>query len=235
MFHHLLYPSTLKGKILHSSLILYLCTSLIGCATPQQPTVKPPTAVARAMETRSFSKDMKTVLKASINALQDMDYTIDVLNSDIGLITASRTTEKGQAPLSADNSANNNQLSGLGKLLPIVFIAGAAIILFNLIFGGGDDDDDDGDKRRDRDGPTIHLDSGGSNSDSGPVGPRILRYKVTINLNDLNADKTKVRVSASGEIEQDGKILSTGGIHELEFFRQFFANVNKALFLEDQG
>jgi len=232
MFHNLLYPSTLQGKTLHSALILYLCTSLIGCSAPQQPTVKPPTTVARAMETRSFSKDMKTVLKASINALQDMDYTIDVLNSDIGLITASRTTEKGQAPLSADNSSNNNQLSGLGKLLPIVFIAGAAIILFNLIFGG---DDDDGDKRRDRDGPTIHLDSGGSNSDSGPVGPRILRYKVTINLNDLNADKTKVRVSANGEIEQDGKILSTGGIHEPEFFRQFFANVNKALFLEDQG
>lgn len=231
MFHNLLYPSTLQGKTLHSALILYLCTSLIGCSAPQQPTVKPPTTVARAMETRSFPKDMKTVLKASINALQDMDYTIDVLNSDIGLITASRTTEKGQAPLSADNSSNNNQLSGLGKLLPIVFIAGAAIILFNLIFG----DDDDGDKRRDRDGPTIHLDSGGSNSDSGPVGPRILRYKVTINLNDLNADKTKVRVSASGEIEQDGKILSTGGIHEPEFFRQFFANVNKALFLEDQG
>ncbi len=232
MFHNLLYPSTLQGKTLHSALILYLCTSLIGCATPQQQTVKPPTAGARAMETRSFPEDMKTVLKASINALQDMDYTIDVLNSDIGLITASRTTEKGQAPLSADNFSNNNQLSGLGKLLPIVFIAGAAIILFNLIFG---DDDDDGDKRRDRDGPTIHLDSGGSNSDSGPVGPRILRYKVTINLNDLNADKTKVRVSASGEIEQDGKILSTGGIHEPEFFRQFFANVNKALFLEDQG
>ena len=233
MFHNLLYPSTLQGKTLHSALILYLCTSLIGCSAPQQPTVKPPTAVARAMETRSFSKDMKTVLKASINALQDMDYTIDVLNSDIGLITASRTTEKGKAPLPVDNSANNNQDSGLGYLLPIVFIAGAAIILFNLIFGGGDDDD--GDKRRDRDGPTINLGSGGGSSvDSGPVGPRIFRYKVTINLNDLNADNTKVRVSASGEIEQDGKILSTGGIHEPKFFRQFFANVNKALFLETQ-
>ena len=232
MFHHLLYPSTLQGKTLHSALILYLCTSLIGCSAPQQPTVKPPTTVARAMETRSFSKDMKTVLKASINALQDMDYTVDVLNSDIGLITASRTTEKGQPPLSADNTANNDQVSGLGKLLPIVFIAGAAIILFNLIFG---DDDDDGDKRRDRDGPNINLGlGGGSSGDSGPVGPRIFRYKVTINLNDLNADNTKVRVSASGEIEQDGKILSTGGIHEPKFFRQFFANVNKALFLETQ-
>ena len=48
------------------------------------------------METRSFPMDMKTVLKASIIALQDMDYTIDVLNSDIGLITASRTTEQRQ-------------------------------------------------------------------------------------------------------------------------------------------
>ena len=183
------------------------------------------------METRSFSKDMKTVLKASINALQDMDYTIDVLNSDIGLITASRTTEKGQAPLSVDNPANNNQVSGLGALIPIVFIAGAVIILLNLIF----DDDDSGDKRRDRDGHTINLGSGGSNGDSGPVGPRIFRYKVTINLNDINDANTKIRVSASGEIEQDGKILSTGGIHEPEFFRQFFANVNKSLFLEDQG
>ena len=232
MFHHLLYPTTLRGKMLHSSLICYLCISLIGCTTPQQPTVKPPTTVARAMETRSFSKDMKTVLKASINALQDMDYTIDVLNSDIGLITASRTTEQRQTKLSRDNSNNNtNPLSGLGDLIPIVFIAGAAIILFNLIF---DNDDDDHDKRRDRDGPTINLGSGDSGRDSGPVGPRIYRYKVTINLNDLNAENTKIRVSASGEIEQDAKILSTGGIHEPEFFRQFFANVNKSLFLEDQ-
>ena len=219
--------------MLHSSLICYLCISLIGCTTPQQPTVKPPTTVARAMETRSFSKDMKTVLKASINALQDMDYTIDVLNSDIGLITASRTTEQRQTKLSRDNSNNNtNPPSGLGNLIPIVFIAGAAIILFNLIF---DNDDDDHDKRRDRDGPTINLGSGDGGRDSGPVGPRIYRYKVTINLNDLNAENTKIRVSASGEIEQDAKILSTGGIHEPEFFRQFFANVNKSLFLEDQG
>ena len=112
--------------MLHSSLICYLCISLIGCTTPQQPTIKPPTTVARAMETRSFSKDMKTVLKASINALQDMDYTIDVLNSDIGLITASRTTEQRQTKLSRDNSNNNtNPPSGLGNLIPIVFIAGA--------------------------------------------------------------------------------------------------------------
>ena len=54
-------------------------------------------------------------------------------------------------------------------------------------------------------------------------------------LYDMNTENIHVRVSASGEIEQDGKILSTGGVHEPEFFQQFFANINKALFLENQG
>ena len=44
--------------------------------------------------------------------------------------------------------------------------------------------------------------------------------------------KTNVRVSASGEVEQDGKILSTGGIHEAEFFQKFFAGMNQGLFLD---
>ncbi len=98
MIHRLLYPATVQGKVLHFALVAYLSISIIGCTAPQ-PTVKPPTTIARAMETRTFSKDMKTVLKAAINALQDMDYTINVLNSDVGLITASRTTEQKKSEL----------------------------------------------------------------------------------------------------------------------------------------
>ena len=220
MIHRLLYPATVQGKVLHFALIAYLSISIIGCTAPQ-PTVKPPTTMARAMETRTFSKDMKTVLKAAINALQDMDYTINVLNSDVGLITASRTTEQIQAALSADNDEEKSTFEMI--LLPLIAIV-AVVMILGMAFGG---DDDDGD--------TIDLGLGGGDKDSGPDGPRIYRYKVTVNLNDIDTNNTKVRVSASGEIEQDGKILSTGGIHELEFFQQFFANVNKALFLEDQG
>ena len=223
MIHRLLYPATVQGKVLHFALIAYLSISIIGCTAPQ-PTVKPPTTMARAMETRTFSKDMKTVLKAAINALQDMDYTIDVLNSDVGLITASRTTEQIQAALSADNDEEKSTFEMI--LLPLIAIV-AVFMILGMVFGGDDDDGDDSD--------TIDLGLGGGDKDSGPDGPRIYRYKVTVNLNDIDTNNTKVRVSASGEIEQDGKILSTGGIHELEFFQQFFANVNKALFLEDQG
>ena len=221
MIHRLLYPATVQGRGLHFALVAYLSISIIGCTAPQK-SVKPPATIARAMETRSFAKDMTTVLKAAINALQDMDYTIDVLNSDVGLITASRTTEQIQAALSADNDEEKSTFGMI--LLPLIAIV-AVVMILGMAFGG---DDDDGD--------TIDLGlGGGGDKDSGPDGPRIYRYKVTVNLNDIDTNNTKVRVSASGEIEQDGKILSTGGIHELKFFQQFFANVNKALFLEDQG
>ena len=228
MIHRLLYPATVQGRGLHFALVAYLSISIIGCTAPQKPSVKPPAAIARAMETRSFAKDMTTVLKAAINALQDMDYTIDVLNSDIGLITASRTSQQQKSELSVEEN-DAERFNDFEKACLTAFGIFSLIIIMDMIFGGDDDSENNNNDRS-----PIRL-GGGGNNDSGPDGPRIYRYKVTINLNDLDADNTKVRVSASGEIEQDGKILSTGGIHELEFFQQFFANVNKALFLEDQG
>ena len=226
MVHRLLYPATVQGRGLHFALVAYLSISIIGCTAPQK-SVKPPAAIARAMETRSFAKDMTTVLKAAINALQDMDYTIDVLNSDIGLITASRTSQQQKSELSIEEN-DAERFSVFEKACLAVFGLVSLVIIMDMIFGG---DDDSGNNSNDRSPFQI----GGGDSKDGQTGPRIYRYKVTINLNDIDTDNTKIRVSASGEIEQDGKILSTGGIHELEFFQQFFANVNKALFLEDQG
>ena len=227
MVHRLLYPATMQGRVLHFTLVAYLSISIIGCTAPQKPSVKPPAAIARAMETRSFAKDMTTVLKAAINALQDMDYTIDVLNSDVGLITASRTSQQQKSELSIEEN-DAEGFSEFEKACLTAFGIVSLLIIMDMIFGG---DDDSGNKSNDS--SPIHI--GGGDGKEDPTGPQIYRYKVTINLNELDADNTKIRVSASGEIEQDGKILSTGGIHELEFFQQFFANVNKALFLEDQG
>jgi hypothetical protein len=226
MVHLLLYPATVQGRGLHFALVAYLSISIIGCTAPQK-SVKPPASIARAMETRSFAKDMTTVLKAAINALQDMDYTIDVLNSDIGVITASRTSQQQKSELSIEGN-DAERFSEFEKACLAVFGLVSLVIIMDMIFGG---DDDSGNNSNDRSPFQI----GGGDSKDGQTGPRIYRYKVTINLNDIDTDNTKIRVSASGEIEQDGKILSTGGIHELEFFQQFFANVNKALFLEDQG
>ena len=227
MIHRLLFPATVQGRGLHFALVAYLSISIIGCTAPQKPSVKPPTTIARAMETRSFAKDMTTVLKAAINALQDMDYTIDVLNSDIGLITASRTSQQQKSELSIEGN-DAERFSEFEKACLAVFGLVSLVIIMDMIFGGDDDSENNSNDRS-------PFRIGGGDGKDDPTGPRIYRYKVTINLNDLDNENTKIRVSASGEIEQDGKILSTGGIHELEFFQQFFANVNKALFLEDQG
>ena len=210
MIHRLLYPAAVQGRGLHFALVAYLSISIIGCTAPQKPSVRPPTTVSRAMETRSFAKDMTIVLKAAINALQDMDYTIDVLNSDVGLITASRTSHQQKSELSIEEN-DAEGFSEFEKACLTAFGIVSLLIIMDMIFGG---DDDSGNKSNDS--SPIHI--GGGDGKENPTGPQIFRYKVTINLNELDADNTKIRVSAIGEIEQDGKILSTGGIHELEFF-----------------
>ena len=218
MLSSLIRPKSFFAQTLYHGLVSLLVIGLIGCSAPPR-VEKPPTSVARAMETRPFQGDLKTVLKASINSLQDMDYTIEVLNSDVGLITASRTTESKKAGLSRESQ--NNQMTDAQKAcLAIGAIAIIAMIAAS-IFEDSDNDSSGGG----------NIFSGGSNDD-GPDGPMIYRYKVTINLTELKDSETKVRVSASGEVEQDGKILSTGGVHESEFFQKFFSGMNQGLFLD---
>ena len=132
MIHRLLFPATVQGRGLHFALVAYLSISIIGCTAPQKPSVKPPTTIARAMETRSFAKDMTTVLKAAINALQDMDYTIDVLNSDVGLITASRTTEQKKSELTTDGSGVEGY-SEFEKACLTVFGLLSLVIIMDMI------------------------------------------------------------------------------------------------------
>ena len=261
--HQLIRPRTVPGKIRLFSLLLYLTTSNIVFSQN-----KPSTAVSRTLQTQNFSADIKTTLKASINALQDLDYTIDVLNSDVGLITASRTTEQKKAEVSSDGvglgpSTQNNkfeeeldteeaakqeQAQTCVKIFGIAVVAVFFVVLLNAIFGDKDDDDEDDDDEKHsssssnsssgwrssrRSSHSNHKTVNNYYQDDTPKGPRIYRYKVTINIDEAESNNTNVRVSASGELEQDGKILESGGIHEPEFFKRFFASMNKSIFLDE--
>ena len=257
--HQLIRPRTVPGKIRLFSLLLYLASSNIVFSQN-----KPSTAVSRTLQTQNFSADTKTTLKASINALQDLDYTIDVLNSDVGLITASRTTEQKKAEVSSDGvstgpSTQNNkfeeeldaeeaakqeQAQTCVKIFGIAVVAVFFVVLLNAIFGDKDDDDDDDQKHSSsnsssgwrssrRSSHSNHKTVNNYYQDDTPKGPRIYRYKVTINIDEAESNNTNVRVSASGELEQDGKILESGGIHEPEFFKRFFASMNKSIFLDE--
>ena len=216
MLNRISKPRSKIGRSLFICLIGSLILSISGCANSPR-LEKPPASIARAMETKAFPGDLKTVLKASINSLQDMDYTISVLNSDIGLITANRTTEYQKTELASEQT-EAGMSDGEKACLAIAGITLIAII-FTSIFDG--DSDDSGSN------PMIFNDR-----DDGPEGPKIYRYRVTINLTELANGETNVRVSASGEVEQDSNILSTGGVHELEFFQKFFAGMNQGLFLD---
>ena len=259
--HQLIRPRTIPGKIRLFSLLLYLTSSNIVFSQN-----KPSTAVSRTLQTQNFSADIKTTLKASINALQDLDYTIDVLNSDVGLITASRTTEQKKAEVSSDGvstgpSTQNNkfeeeldaeeaakqeQAQTCAKIFGIAVVAVFFVVLLNAIFGDKDDDDEDDDDEKHsssnsssgwrsshRSSHSNHKTVNNYYQDDTPKGPRIYRYKVTINIDEAESNNTNVRVSASGELEQDGKILESGGIHEPEFFKRFFASMNKSIFLDE--
>ena len=258
--HQLIRPRTVPGKIRLFSLLLYLASSNIVFSQN-----KPSTAVSRTLQTQNFSADIKTTLKASINALQDLDYTIDVLNSDVGLITASRTTEQKKAEVSSDGvstgpSTQNNkfeeeldaeeaakqeQAQTCVKIFGIAVVAVFFVVLLNAIFGDKDDGEDDDDEKHSssnsssgwrssrRSSHSNHKTVNNYYQDDTPKGPRIYRYKVTINIDQAESNNTNVRVSASGELEQDGKILESGGIHEPEFFKRFFASMNKSIFLDE--
>ena len=252
----LIRPLTGPGKLRLLSLILYLSSYNIVFSQN-----KPPTAVSRTLQTQNFSADLKTTLKASINALQDLDYTIDVLNSDIGLITASRTTEKKKADVSSDaiepgpstqnnmdvkidaeETAKQEQAQTCATIFGFAVIVVFVVVIINAIFGGDDDDDDDDDdassgsskgwSRSRHTSNSTHKTINNYYQDDTPKGPRIYRYKVTINIDESGSNNTNIRVSASGELEQDGKILESGGIHEQEFFKRFFASMNKSIFLD---
>ena len=209
-------PRSKIGRFLLVCLISSLILGISGCANSPR-LEKPPASIARAMETKAFPGDLKTVLKASINSLQDMDYTISVLSSDVGLITANRTTEYKKTELASENT--DEGMSDAQKAC----LAVGAITLIAIVIGSIFDGDGDGNDSS----PMIFNDN-----DDGPDGPKIYRYRITINLTELENNETNVRVSASGEVEQDGKILSTGGVHELEFFQKFFNGMKHGLFLD---
>jgi len=89
--------------LLAASLLVIGCGSSVGERT---------TAVKRSIETREYDVDTKTLMTASVGAFQDLGYTIDVLNSDYGLITGSRT-QGTQSTRPQDDDLLGNIIEGL--------------------------------------------------------------------------------------------------------------------------
>jgi hypothetical protein len=180
------------------------------------------------METRVIQADYTKVLKASVNVLQDLRYTIDVIDSDLGLIVASRITEGKEADLAKEPNQKAEYPTWQKVLGITIIIAIIAGIIWLISGGGGDDDGNDDRSRHGRD-RTSHVYHGDDSRD----GPRVYQYKVTLNIESLTDEETNVRVSGSGERRRGDTIEVAGPVEDPEFFTRFYSALDKALFLED--
>ena len=71
------------------SLFIVLNFLLVGCSSSSSSNKKS-VAAQRAVETREYSVDTKSLMTSSIGAFQDLGFTIDTLSEEFGLITASK-------------------------------------------------------------------------------------------------------------------------------------------------
>lgn len=213
-------------QILNISVRLYLVLFLVAACAPRRPPVS--VVEARSMETRIIQAEYNKVLKASVNVLQDLRYTIDVVDGDLGLIVASRITEGKEADLAKEPS-QMPEVPTWQKVLGItIIIAIIAGIIWLITGGGGGDDAEDDSPRRNR-GGTTHI----YHDDDDYDGPEIYQYKLTVNIESISDEETNVRVSSAGELRRGDTIEQAGPVEDPEFFTRFYSALDKALFLEN--
>ena len=101
-----------KKIAIHSFLLIFL---LMSCASSGGSSKKS-TAAQRAVETREYDVSSKDLMQSTIGAFQDLGFTIDTLNEEFGLITASKIEKpKKEEPSDAQKA--------LGAIVAIAAIA----------------------------------------------------------------------------------------------------------------
>lgn len=189
---------------------------VVSCGSSVPP---PTTAVKRAIETKQYDVDFDTLMKGSIGVLQDLGYTIDVLNDNYGLITATKQTTLGSG------SAESKEMSKIGKAA----IGIGVVLTLGLLAAadrdkGGEGEDNGG-------GDCLFCGWGGGSSNDGP---NVYNLKTTINIVQESEDSVSstIRINFQASREQGGTVKYAGSTHSMEFFQSFFAALDKSLFLD---
>ena len=185
---------------------------VVSCGSSAPP---PTTAVKRAIETRQYDMDFDTLMKGSIGVLQDLGYTIDVLNDNYGLITATKQTTLGSG------SAESKEMSKIGKAA----VGIGVVLTLGLLLSRDKDNDSNSD------GDCLFCGWGGGSSNDGP---NVYNLKTTINIVQESEDpvSSTIRINFQASREQGGTVKYAGSTHSMEFFQSFFAALDKSLFLD---
>ena len=107
------------------SLFIAVNFLLVSCSSSSS-SKKKSVAAQRAVETREYAVDTKSLMISSIGAFQDLGFTIDTLSEEFGLITASKV----EKPKKKKKSDAEKALSALAIVA----------VLWWVINSDGDDD-----------------------------------------------------------------------------------------------
>jgi len=111
------------------SLFIAVNFILVSCSSSSS-SKKKSVAAQRAVETREYAVDTKSLMTSSIGAFQDLGFTIDTLSEEFGLITASKVEEEEE---------EDDEGFSAGQILGALLIIGALIALDDVL-----PDDDSG-------------------------------------------------------------------------------------------
>lgn len=215
-------------------LIIYLSVAISGCAN--RPAELAPEQ-AKILQTRDFNGSPEEVAKAASLVLQEMHYTMGNVDMDLGLMTASRTSEHLLAPISRETVAEESLESDVGTFCLIAGTMAVVGLFIAWMFDAfdnddeGEDQDDENDNRRthrprrSHRSRSHHHDSSVSifgSSDSSPSSADSYTYIMTINLEDLPLQQTRVRLTVQGEHYEGPSLVESGPVQDQQFFIDFF-------------
>jgi len=210
------------------ALRLYVCAFLAGCAGA----VPPPTVEeTRSMETRIVHEDFTGAFNASVDVLMDTGYTLDVVNTEAGLITAFKKTTGEQGRILEERGPDEAETPTWVKVLGCVLVVGLVVAVVAAI-ADGDEDECCEYRCRDDDPDIIYIHDDGDFYDNATV----YEYNVNVNLSAGDDENyTHIRVSCQGARMEGGRLVEAGPVYDPGLFARFFADMNTALALEETG
>lgn len=189
-------------------IIALLCVTSVGCTIVSRPPVtrpQPTQLQTREFQTREYdTNDVKLVLKAVLNVLQDDGFVVKNAVPDLGLLTA--TKELNLTGNQQNNSRRNEDYW--------------VEILLNALTS-------DGNRNRPARSSREHEQE-----------IRTAAFKsieVSVNVSELGR-RCKVRANFQAKtLDTKGNPMSVQAVDDPKFYQDFFAKVDKGIFLQKQG
>lgn len=187
-------------------IIALLCMSAVGCtivSRPPETRPQPTQLQTREFQTREYdTNDVKLVLKAVLNVLQDDGFVVKNAVPDLGLLTATKDVN-----LSGNQQADARRNDDYW-----------VSILLNALASDGN---------RNRQART--------NREQEIRTAAFKSIEVSVNVSELGR-RCKVRANFQAKtLDAKGDPMSVQAVDDPKFYQDFFAKVDKGIFLQKQG